>query len=133
MIPPPQLKDQGAKLRVSALIVDDEPHAIALLKRRLISHSQIQVIGEANSYEEGLIQIKNHNPTLLFLDVNLGRGKTGFDLLDQLNPKPVVVFTSGDPSNKDEAIRVGAIGFIHKPFFEDTVAEVVSKIVSHIK
>ncbi len=75
------------------IIIDDERLARNELKKLLQEFAEIEVIDEAANVDEGLEKIEQHNPDLIFLDIQMP-GKTGFDLLEELHRAPKVVFTT---------------------------------------
>ncbi|MGE5108576.1 MAG: LytR/AlgR family response regulator transcription factor, partial [Sphingobacteriales bacterium] len=72
-----------------AIIIDDERLARNELKKLLQDYPDIEVIDEAANVDEGLEKISNQNPDLIFLDIQMP-GKTGFDLLSELDKTPQV-------------------------------------------
>ena len=76
-----------------ALIIDDERLARNELKKLLLEFPEIEVVGEAANAAEGLEKIENLSPDLIFLDIQMP-GKTGFDMLTELDSAPHVIFTT---------------------------------------
>ena len=76
-----------------AIIIDDERLARNELKKLLADFPEIEVIDEASNADEGLQKIEALNPDLIFLDIQMP-GKTGFDLLSELDRTPEVIFTT---------------------------------------
>ena len=71
---------------VNAVIIEDEPKNVALLKKMLQMYCpQINVCGDANSIEDAVKLIRNSKPDLVFLDIEIGGGNA-FNLLDILKP-----------------------------------------------
>ena len=75
-----------------AIIIDDERLARLELRRLLKVHPQIEIISEAGNAIEALPLIHLHQPHLLFLDIQMPGG-SGFELLEQLDVSPEVIFT----------------------------------------
>ena len=75
-----------------ALIIDDERLARNELKKLLQDFPEVEVIGEAANANEGIEKIENLSPDLIFLDIQMP-GKTGFDMLLELERAPHVIFT----------------------------------------
>lgn len=102
---------------MTALIIDDEAHAVATLQKLLAEHCpQVEIVGLANDVESGLRAVDLHQPDLIFLDVIMPRA-TGFDLVREL-PKvnsPEIIFVTSFDSYALEAIRVCALAYIVKP------------------
>ena len=75
-----------------AIIIDDERLARAELKKLLQDFPEVEVIDEAANAEEGIAKIESQQPDLIFLDIQMP-GKTGFDMLAELERSPQVIFT----------------------------------------
>jgi two-component system LytT family response regulator len=72
---------------IRAIIIDDHPHAIALLQNDLAAVSlDINVIGTATNPSDGYSMIAEKSPDLVFLDIDMP-GMNGFDLLSHF-PSP---------------------------------------------
>lgn len=97
------------------LIVDDEPLARSALRRLLVAHPEVVIVGEAESTEAARHQVLNTQPDLVFLDVELGGGRDGFDLLDSLERRPIVVFVTAYAEHAVDAFAVEAVDFLLKP------------------
>ncbi|MDP3829903.1 MAG: response regulator, partial [Ignavibacteriaceae bacterium] len=78
---------------MKALIVDDERLARVELKRLLEPFKEIHVVGEAVNVDDAVKKIADLKPDLIFLDIQMP-GKTGFDLLEELDRVPNVIFTT---------------------------------------
>ena len=77
----------------NVLVIDDETLARQRLKRLLMLHDNINIIGEASNGKEGLEQIALLQPDVIFLDIEMP-GLNGFELLSRLNNPPKVIFTT---------------------------------------
>lgn len=102
---------------MNALIIDDEPHAVAVLASLLAEHCpQVNILATANNVTEGLQEIVLHQPDLIFLDVIMPRA-TGFDLIKHLPPNfnPEIIFVTSFDSYALDAIRCCALAYIVKP------------------
>lgn len=110
-----------------ALIVDDERLARKELMKLLEDHPSIEVIGEAMNVEEAVQMTNELNPDLLFLDIQMP-GKTGFQLLEELDSVPIVVFTTAYDEFALKAFEVNALDYLLKPIQAERLAETVSKI-----
>lgn len=104
----------------TAVIVDDEQNAIDMLSISLRDHfsGRIKIIGHSRKFAEGILLVKELNPDLLFLDIDLGDGKSGFDLLKQVKAAgkvPKIIFTTGYHQFAVKALRVQAFDYLLKP------------------
>jgi two-component system LytT family response regulator len=100
---------------VRVLIVDDEPLARSALRRLLGAHPHVEIVGEADSTEAARHQVTSTQPDLVFLDIELGAGGDGFDLLDSLERRPIVVFVTAYAEHAVDAFTVEAVDFLLKP------------------
>ncbi len=110
-----------------ALIVDDERLARKELMKLLEDHPMIEVVGEAMNAEEATQMVNELNPDLLFLDIQMP-GKTGFQLLEELDSVPLVVFTTAYDEFALKAFEVNALDYLLKPIQPERLAEAVSKL-----
>jgi two-component system LytT family response regulator len=99
---------------VRVLIVDDEPLARGALRRLLAAHD-VEIVGEADSRETARAEVARLKPDLLLLDIELGGGSDGFDLLDSLERPPIVIFVTAFAEHAVEAFAVNAVDYLLKP------------------
>jgi two-component system LytT family response regulator len=107
---------------VRVLIVDDEHLARQAVRRLLVAHPEVEIVGEADSIETALVAIKQYEPQLVFLDIELGGGD-GFDLLAGLERPPVIVFVTAYAEYAVEAFEVNAVDYLLKPVAPERLAE----------
>jgi two-component system LytT family response regulator len=117
---------------MKALIVDDERLARKELIKLLEEHPSIEVIGEAVNADEAIQMVNELGPDLLFLDIQMP-GKTGFQLLEELDFVPVVVFTTAYDEFALKAFEVNALDYLLKPIQPERLAEAVGKILEKEK
>lgn len=110
-----------------AIIIDDERLARAELRRLLQAFPEIEIVDEASNADEALEKIDQHNPDLIFLDINMP-GKTGFDLLQELDKSPMVVFTTAYDEYAVKAFEVNALDYVVKPIEPKRLAETIQKV-----
>src|ERR1700757_2425991 len=94
-----------------AIIIDDERLARNELKKLLQDFSEIEVIAEAANAAEGVEKIEELNPDLVFLDIQMP-GKTGFDMLQELDKAPHVIFTTAYDEYALKAFDVNALDYL---------------------
>jgi len=105
------------------LIVDDEHLARQAMRRLLAAHPEVEIVGEAASVGEAVSAIELARPQLVFLDIELGSGGDGFDLLAALAEPPVVVFVTAYAEHAVEAFAVDAVDYLLKPVAPERLAE----------
>lgn len=112
---------------MNAVIIDDEPHAVAVLENLLFTHCPgVVVLGKANNVEQALQLINRTQPDLIFLDVVMPRA-SGFELIKQLSPEqsPEIIFVTSFDEYALEAIRCCALAYIIKPIQTDELLQAV--------
>ena len=110
-----------------AIIIDDERLARNELKKLLQDFPQIEIVDEAANAAEGVEKIDLHNPDLIFLDIQMP-GKTGFDLLQDLDKAPHVIFTTAYDEYALKAIEVNALDYLMKPIEPGRLADALQKM-----
>jgi len=109
------------------IIVDDERIARQELRRLLTAHPEVEIAGEAANGEEALSLIRELEPDLLFLDIQMP-GMTGFDLLDRLREVPEVIFTTAFDQHALQAFDVNALDYLLKPIAPARLAVALQKL-----
>lgn len=112
---------------MKAVIIDDERLARTELRKLLTEFPEIEVVDEASNAEEGIQQIENHNPDIIFLDIQMP-GKTGFDMLAELDHAPQVIFTTAYDEYALKAFEVNALDYLLKPVEPKRLADAVEKL-----
>ena len=110
---------------ISVVIVDDEAPARALLREFLADYPQFVVAAECANGYEAVKAVAEHQPDLLFLDIQMPK-LDGFEVLDLLDRKPQVVFVTAYDEYAIRAFEVHAIDYLLKPFTPARFAEVVA-------
>lgn len=112
---------------MKAIIIDDERLARAELKKLLQDFPEVEVVDEAANAEEGIAKIESQQPDLIFLDIQMP-GKTGFDMLSQLERTPQVIFTTAYDEFALKAFEVNALDYLLKPIEPKRLADAVQKL-----
>ncbi len=110
-----------------AIIIDDERLARTELKKLLQEYPEIEVIDEAGNADEGITKIQSLQPDLIFLDIQMP-GKTGFDMLSELDRAPQVIFTTAFDEYALKAFEVNALDYLLKPIEPKRLADAVQKL-----
>jgi len=115
---------------LSALIVDDEQLARDELAYLLKGVGDIDVVAQGKNGVEAVNLIKEHNPDVVFLDVQMP-GLDGFGvikkLIDRRLPLPQIVFATAYDQYAIKAFEVNAVDYLLKPFDKKRVAQSVQK------
>lgn len=110
------------------IIDDDKSSHDALILRLSPAHPDVKVLGSAFSVLEGLELVRQLQPELVFLDVELPDG-TGFDLLEKIGkPAFYVVFITAYNKYAEMAFRFGALDFLTKPLDSTHLSETLGRV-----
>src|ERR1041385_7720955 len=112
---------------MKAIIIDDERLARTELRKLLQDFPEIEIVDEASNADEGIQKIENHNPDLVFLDIQMP-GKTGFDMLSELDHAPQVIFTTAYDEYALKAFEVNALDYLLKPVEPRRLADALHKL-----
>lgn len=112
---------------LKVILIDDERLARSELKRLLQEFPDVEVIGEAANANEGIEKIETLNPDLVFLDIQMP-GKTGFDMLTELEKAPHVIFVTAYDEYALKAFEVNALDYLMKPVEPRRLAEALFKV-----
>ena len=100
---------------IKAIIIDDEPLARSIVKEYLETQNDIQIVQECNDGFEGVKAIQQHQPDLIFLDIQMPK-INGFEMLELLEQQPAVIFTTAFDEFAIKAFDAHAIDYLLKPF-----------------
>ena len=118
---------------MKTIIIDDERLARNELKRLLEEFPKIHVVAEAANAEEAIELIDEHQPDLLFLDIQMP-GKNGFELLEIIEDRvPEVIFTTAYDEYALKAFEYNALDYLMKPIDSSRLAEAITKVEAEIK
>lgn len=116
---------------IKAIIIDDERPARAELRKLLQAYPEIEVLDEAQNSKEAIQKINEHNPDLIFLDIQMP-GKNGFELLSELMSAPKVIFTTAFDEYALKAFEVNALDYLLKPIDNKRLAEAIQKLTLQV-
>jgi len=116
-------------MKLKAAIVDDVALARETLKEDLATYCpDIEIIGEADGVVTGSKLLKQINPDVVFLDIQLQDG-SGFDILEILGDISFqVIFTTASDAFAIKAFKFSAIDYLLKPVDPDELMEAVNKL-----
>jgi len=117
--------------KIRVLIIEDEAPARELIKYMLKERPEIEVVGECADGFCGATQIKEKHPDLIFLDIQMPK-LTGFELLEVLDEKPEVIFTTAFDQYAIRAFELNAVDYLLKPYSKERFDSALAKAVSRI-
>ena len=116
---------------MKAVIIDDENLARELIKAYLKKFDQVEIIAECSDGFQGLKAIQQHNPDLIFLDIQMPK-ITGFEMLELIENPPVVIFSTAFDQYAIKAFELNATDYLLKPYSEARFEEAVKKALAKI-
>lgn len=127
-------KRKELKRMISAVIIDDERHAIKEIEFYLKRYPEISVLASFVNPLEALNKLPELKPQLVFLDIQMPQLMgidVGSRILD-INPDIEIVFVTAYDQYAMEAFELNAIAYILKPIgqerFENTIRKVTKRI-----
>jgi two-component system LytT family response regulator len=111
---------------IKAVLIDDEPLARSIVKEYLQSYKNIEVVQECGDGFDGVKAITQHQPELVFLDVQMPK-INGFEMLELLEKPPAVIFTTAFDDYAMKAFEANAIDYLLKPFGKDRFDKAMQK------
>lgn len=124
------------KLRISAVIVDDEPLARKGLSLRLAEFDNIDIVGECKNGIEAVTLIPQVRPDLVFLDIQMP-GLNGFQVINKLQelkqPIPLIVFVTAFDSYAIKAFDIHALDYVLKPVDERRLKDAIDKVLLRLE
>src|SRR5215217_673040 len=111
-----------------AILVDDEPLARMVVKEYLLQHPAITVVQECNDGFEGIKAILQHQPDVIFLDIQMPK-INGFEMLELVEQPPAVIFTTAFDEYALKAFEAHAVDYLLKPFSKERFDKAVAKFL----
>lgn len=99
---------------IKAVLVDDEPLARSMVAEYLEGYPQVEVVAECNDGFEGAKAIMQHQPDIIFLDIQMPK-INGFEMLEIIDNQPAVIFTTAFDEYAIQAFERHAVDYLLKP------------------
>lgn len=112
--------------KIKVIIIDDESLARDLLRKYLENMPGVEIAGECENGFEALKMVQDLNPDLLFLDIQMPK-IDGFELLEVLDPKPGIIFTTAFDQYAIRAFEMNAVDYLLKPFSRERLEQALEK------
>ena len=113
------------------IIIEDEAPARDLLRHMLSDNEKVTVIAECSDGFEGLKEIKELKPDIIFLDIQMPK-LNGFELIEVLDEKPEVIFTTAYDQYAIRAFELNAVDYLLKPFSKERLNDALTKALERI-
>ncbi|MEM1325145.1 MAG: LytTR family DNA-binding domain-containing protein [Bacteroidota bacterium] len=114
---------------LKAILIDDEPNCLKVLEWELQnSCPDVEVLGMFDSGKEGLKALQQHQPDVVFLDVDMPY-MNGFEMLELVPDIDFeVIFTTAHDEYAVKAFKINAIDYLLKPIDEDELQAAIKKV-----
>jgi two-component system LytT family response regulator len=128
------VSEPAARVRLRALIADDEPLARARLEDLLRQEEDVEIVGQADDGQEAVDMIRSLRPDLVFLDIQMP-GKTGLEVVAEIGAEqmPATIFVTAYDQHAPKAFEVAAVDYLVKPFDDDRFAQALGRVRERIR
>jgi len=113
---------------MKALIIDDEPLAVQIIKEFVATFNEIEIIGEYNNGFDAIKAINELKPDLVFLDIQMPK-LTRFEMLELIENPPFIVFTTAYEEFALKAFEKNAVDYLLKPFSKARFDQAIVKVL----
>ncbi len=111
---------------MKVVIIDDEPLARSVVIEYLQQHPELELVAECGDGFEGVKAIQQHQPDLIFLDIQMPK-INGFEMLELVENPPAVIFATAFDEYAIKAFEAHAIDYLLKPFNQERFDKAISK------
>jgi two-component system LytT family response regulator len=115
---------------MKVIIIDDEPLAQSIVVHYLSFYPNIEILARCNDGFEGVKAIMQYQPDLIFLDIQMPK-ITGFEMLELIENKPKVIFTTAFDEYAIKAFDQNAIDYLLKPFSQERFDKAMQKCLAN--
>ncbi|MBK1441606.1 response regulator transcription factor [Parapedobacter sp. ISTM3] len=115
---------------MDAVIIDDEEHCVASLRRLLLPYQDsVRLVGTFATVDEAVMGIGTRQPDIVFMDVQLGESGTAFDVLNALGAVAFnLIFTTAYDQYAVQAFRFAALDYLLKPIAVGDFANAMNRV-----
>jgi len=116
---------------IKVIIIDDEAPARDLIRHYLQMYPDIDIAGEADNGFTAMKLIREINPQLIFLDVQMPK-LTGFEMLELMDESPAVIFSTAFDQYAIRAFELNAVDYLLKPYSKERFDAAMQKALARI-
>lgn len=114
-------------MKISCLIIDDEPLAREGLRDYVDKIGFLQVAGEFKSALEALVFLQTEKVDLIFLDINMPK-MSGLEFVKSLDQPPAIIFTTAYREFASDSYDLDAVDYLVKPITFERFFKAVNKV-----
>lgn len=115
-------------MNLKTILIDDEPLSRDIIRAYLQAFENVEIVEECNDGFEGVKAIMQHQPDLIFLDIQMPK-INGFEMLELIEQPPAVIFTTAFDEYAIRAFESNAVDYLLKPFTEERLKKAVEKYI----
>ncbi len=119
-------------MKITCLIIDDEPLARKRLLNLVKDLDTLEVLAECSTGKEAIEKIDALKPGLVFLDIQM-KDMSGFDVLEKIEYKPLVIFVSAFDEFAIKAFEFLAFDYLLKPYKKERFLQSVNNAIKHFE
>ncbi len=119
-------------MNITCILIDDEKLARDLLKEFLEDYPEIEIIQECSKGTEAIEAIDEHQPDLIFLDVQMP-GMDGFEVLKNIDHRPYVIFSTAYDQYAIQAFEENAIDYLLKPLDRERFSKAIERVKKQLQ
>lgn len=108
------------------ILIDDEPLARSVVAEYLEAHPDLEIVQQCGDGFEGIKAIQQHQPDLVFLDIQMPK-INGFEMLELLEQPPAIIFTTAFDEYAIKAFEAHATDYLLKPFSQERFDKAIEK------
>ena len=116
---------------IKVIIIDDEAPARDLIRHYLQMYPDIDIAGEADNGFTAMKLIREINPQLIFLDVQMPK-LTGFEMLELMDESPAIIFSTAFDQYAIRAFELNAVDYLLKPYSKERFDAAMQKALARI-
>lgn len=113
---------------IKAVIVDDEPPAREVILEYLEEVDEVEIIGEFGQPTKAIDFLKLNETGLLFLDIQMPK-INGFELIEQLDDLPEIIFSTAYDKYAIHAFEINAVDYLLKPYTKKRFLEALNRVI----
>jgi two-component system, LytTR family, response regulator len=115
--------------KINAVLIDDELNSLQNLQQKLVGFCpDINIVAISQKPEEGILLIKQHQPDVVFLDIEMPR-MSGFRMLEEIGEYDFdIIFTTAYNHYSIDAIRISAFDYLVKPIGIEDLQHAVERL-----
>ena len=114
---------------MKVMLVDDEVLALQLLENKIKKLTDFKIVAQLTDGEEVVDKVRQHEPDIIFLDINIGH-TNGLEIAEQINelfPNVKIIFVTAYAEHAITAFELNAIDYLLKPITKTRLLKTVEK------